>query len=122
MGNYAVTRAKRFALTRTVRGGDGSVENITGATFRFVAKKARGDADADAILNLSTSGGTITLPTPAAGVVRVAPLDGWGATLPAALVTLHYELQMTRSGGDGPYVVDSGYLQVRPEVGTADPA
>lgn len=122
MSVYTVVARKRFALDFVVRKSDGTIENITGAIFRFVAKRSARDIDADAVLNLTSAGGAITITDAATGKVRVAAADGWGPTLPPSRLILRYDLQMTRSGGDGPYVIDRGSLIVELEVGVADPA
>src|SRR6266566_1328665 len=56
---------------------DGSTAvNLSGAALRFVAKRRITDLDADAVIDLSTGDGTITLTNEAAGLARLdVPAD-----------------------------------------------
>lgn len=96
----------------------GVVQNITGATVRFMAKRRLDDADGAAVITGSTADGRVTIPngTDGRAYVNIPP-----AGVPAVTrdTVLHWDVQLS-SGGDT-VTLDSGLLYVRRDVVQTSP-
>lgn len=88
----------------------GQPVNLAGATVTLTAKRQLTDADADAVFQVKSADGDITISGNVATIIIAGTL-----TAPlTAVATLFYDVQVT--GGDGPQTVVWGTLTVQLDV------
>lgn len=88
--------------------------NITGATLWFTAKNAWSDADADAVIALTTPVDILITDGPGGvAIIKVTADDTKDLTTYTRLV---YDVQMLESGADGPTTLVQGVLIVSRDV------
>lgn len=100
---------------------NGTVQNITGWSFRMTAKWRYSDLDAAAVFTLTVGSG-ITLTTPASGIATVTIGRALTSTLPPHRVDLVYDIQTNASASTGTAnTIMSGTLTVLPDVSITFP-
>jgi len=90
---------------------DGAAQNIAGGTLWFMAKEAIDDADADAILNATTTSGQIQISGASSNVVTVSLNSTYTAALPVANGA--YWALKARTAGGSVYSLDRGRLAIQ---------
>ena len=98
---------------------DGTAVDITGASFRFMAKTRVSDTDGNAVVEATSANAKCVITDAANGVmeVRLVPADTSSLTETARL---YYDLQMTESGGEV-RTISKGLLEVSADVSTTVP-
>lgn len=116
--NLEAVRGDTNVYTGTAT-ADGVAIDITGSTMRFTAKNDPSDADGSALISETTTGGGITLVTPASGVYRItlAPGDTTGLTVSSVL---HYDVQLTTAGG-AVYTLCKGHFTIVGDISVTQP-
>lgn len=116
MSDYSFSWGTTFPFDITVTQDDSPV-NLTGKKLILKAKYRKSDADADAVLSLSTdSGQGIEITDAAGGVARATITPAMVAELPPGMETrLYYDIRLI--DGENPYVVASGCFRVLGVVG-----
>ena len=112
---HLMTRGDYRELTLTCTKADGTPQSLTGATILFSA--SRSPVDDPPLISKSTTESTITvLPAPNShqAVAALLPADTSG--LPHYVVTLVYDWQVTLLNTNRPVTVESGTIQVHPDV------
>lgn len=105
----------------TVTEADGTPFNLSGWTIRMTAKRDPGDSDADAVFQLSTAAGTITITDAAGGLATAQPLRASTNTLTTDL-TVFWDVQVAKDGSpDETYTVDNGTLLIQRDITRAAP-
>ena len=95
---------------------DGAAFNLTGYTIRMTAKRSIDDADVDAVFQLSTTAGTITVTSAAGGLAEMQP-DREATNTLATDVNLVWDVQVAKDGApDETFTVADGTLIVRRDV------
>ena len=89
---------------------DGVAQNIAGATLWFMAKNNVDDADADAIINATTTGGQIQITGANSSVVTVTLNTAYTANLAEANGA--YWALKCRTAGCAVYSLDRGRLAI----------
>jgi hypothetical protein len=115
MAEYTVYRGTEAPITFTVVDGDGDPLDLTGYTLNFratqrpVATLTISKATGSGIVHATQSGATI-------GQATLTLVAADTSSAPAYPIALEYQLEATPPTG-GPYVVEAGYLIVRPDLG-----
>lgn len=95
---------------------DGAPLNLSGWTIRMTAKRSVTDTDAEAVFQLSTVDGTITLINAAGGIAQAQPLRSSTNTLTEDL-TVSWDVQIARDvPTEETYTVDSGTLLIARDI------
>lgn len=97
----------------------GAAVNISDFTFRFTAKYAQDDADADAVFTCTNIDG-ITLTAPTNGELRVLATPAKTNVLALHDTDLFYDLQYVDAAGEV-HTVAMGTLQVRCDISLTTP-
>ncbi len=94
-------------------------QDITGAQFRFTGKYDAADADVDAPIVGSTSGGQCQVTDASGGIVRVriTPAQTGGVSAPT---NLRYDLQATDGAGNV-WTVARGRIRVEADISLTQP-
>jgi hypothetical protein len=102
-----------FDITVTL---SGSAVNLTGKKLILKAKYRKTDADAAAVISMSTdSGQGIVVTNAAGGIARATITPAMVVALPAGRQTLlHYDARLI--DGSNPYVLESGLFHILPVV------
>src|SRR5438034_3432 len=119
MVNLTITRGDTLVFTAAIL-QSGAAFNLTGCTVRMTAKWGFADADGAAVFARTSPSTGIYLGTPAAGIATVTLVPANTASLPAAIVILKWDLQVT-DGSAHVYTVASGDLVVNPDVSVTTP-
>jgi hypothetical protein len=91
---------------------DGSPFNLAGYTIRMTAKRDVNDSDADAVFQLSTTDGTITITDAAGGIAQAQPERSSTDTLTND-IAVYWDVQLAEDGAPNvTYTVDNGTLQI----------
>lgn len=95
---------------------DGAPLNLTGYTIRMTAKTSIDQPDADAVFQLSTVDGTITVTDAAGGLAEMQPTRGDTNTLTVDTNCV-WDVQIARDGTpDETFTVADGTLIIRRDV------
>lgn len=95
---------------------DGSAFNLAGWTIRMTAKRSPDDADADAVFQLSTVAGTITITSAAGGLATAQPLRTATNTLTED-TGVFWDIQVAKDGApDQTFTVDNGTLLIQRDI------
>jgi hypothetical protein len=98
---YKMTRGDDRTIAGTLESGGVAVD-ITGYTLWFTAKRKLSDADASAVIRLSTDGGIggISVISAAAGTFTISIAASLTASLPDVMQTeLFYDFQIRNAAG-----------------------
>jgi hypothetical protein len=98
---------------------NGVAFNLTGASIRMTAKWQYSDPDASAVFALTVGAG-ITVTNAAGGLATVTIAANKTASLPANLVPLVYDIQVTDASSNV-WTVADGTLYVQPNVSITTP-
>jgi len=91
---------------------DGNLFNLTGYTVYFMAKEKMSDADEDAVIDKSSTGGGITVVNATNGEITIN-FVATDTDLPEK--TYYYDIRVV-SETDGPYSTDVDKLVIEPTV------
>ena len=95
---------------------DGLPFNLTGWTIRMTAKRSIDDPDAQAVFQLSTSDGTITITNAPGGLAEMQPLRTSTSTLTVDTNCV-WDVQIARNGSpDETFTVENGVLSIARDV------
>ena len=95
---------------------DGAPLNLTGYTIRMTVKTSIDQSDADAVFQLSTVDGTITVTDAAGGLAEMQPEREDTNTLTAD-ITCVWDVQIAKDGApDETFTVADGTLLIRRDV------
>ena len=95
---------------------NGAPFDLTGYTIRMTAKRNMNDSDADAVFQLSTDAGTITITNAAGGIAQARPLRSDTSDLTTD-VTVFVDVQIAEDGSpDVTYTVFNDTLLVQRDV------
>jgi hypothetical protein len=100
----------------TVIDEDGAAFNLSGYTIRMTAKTSIDQADADAVFQLSTVDGTITITNAAGGLAEMQPERDSTNTLTVDTSCV-WDVQIAKDGTpDETFTVADGTLLIRRDV------
>lgn len=95
---------------------DGSPFDLTGYTIRMTAKRSVDDSDADAIFQLSTVAGTITITDAANGLAEMQPERADTSSLTTD-VNAYWDVQVAKDGSpDETFTVADGTLTIKRDI------
>lgn len=109
-----MTRGDTPVWNLAVTDGSGNPYDLSNCTIYMTAKTNIDDADVDAVFQLSTVAGTITITNAAGGLAEIVPLT----TSTSSLTTdaqLYYDVQVTAPGAKK-FTVVKGTLIVERDV------
>ncbi len=109
-----VTHSEDRTYTAVISLND-AVVNLSGASIYLTAKYNYQDADADAVFQLSTTSGDITITNAAAGAISFTIPDTATSSLPYAELRLVYDLLVITAAGTRGYPM-RGTLIISPNV------
>ena len=94
---------------------NGAAYDLTGCSLYMTAKSEVTDADAAAIFQLGTAGGTIVVTSAINGQAQVVISPTHTATLPYAKKILYFDLMLKTSQGEY-WTIASGTFAVKPNI------
>ena len=119
--NLEATRGDTWYWEFTVLQRDNKTpQDITGASFRFTGKYDRDDADVDAPIVGTTSGGQCQVTDAPNGVVEVKIPASQTGNVTGAPRALQYDLQAVDGGGNV-YTVVHGRIDVKADISITAP-
>jgi len=116
-----MTQGNDFSVSFVVQ-QNGSPVNLTGATLRLMAKYAPTDADASAVINISSPSSGITIDNAATGAATfvIPRASTTYSTFPTQQSYLYYDLQLTTSTPKV-YTILYGTLTINPYITRTSP-
>ena len=95
---------------------NGDPFNLAGYTIRMTAKRSIDDSDVNAVFQLSTADGTITITDAAGGIAEMRP-DRTSTNTLTTDITTYWDVQIALDGAtDVTYTVADGTLAIQRDV------